>query len=251
MHFPFEKLPAELRNKIYAYSLVTGEDEPLRYKYARRNESRQWKRLKNCKRANVGLIGVSKEINAEATKVFYSGNKFLLEMFGYPFTSAVRRDYLYDIKSVEVKLNLARGGSYGQHMEEALTFGLPTFKNLTTISFILQGRNLPHQLRIQDQIRACLGSLTKLTRIDVKGAQYNQRPDDLPNPRDWAFVQLLRCYLSRHWVEWVPQDFTHNPTRVTFKKWEGPMPAYFKDWTPGKGRVDPTWGSKSKVFIGV
>ncbi|KAI9753399.1 MAG: hypothetical protein M1835_000998 [Candelina submexicana] len=243
MPFRFEELPAELRNKVYAYSLVTGEENPLRYKYVRRTKSRTWKSLKNYKRASIGLLGVSKQIHAEATKIFYDRNQFLFDSIGGPsFTTAIRVAFLHDIKSVQVKLNLARSSAYKQQAEEALAFQLPLLVNLSTVTFDLEGRDMPQDPRIEDQILACIRSFQKLKRIDIKGTQYDQFPGDLPNMRDWRFIELLRDALSLRWVEWVNEVQERPPTRVTFRKWLGPMPKSFKEWAPGKGQVNPAWG---------
>ncbi|KAI9699682.1 MAG: hypothetical protein M1836_002716 [Candelina mexicana] len=242
MPFRFEELPAELRNKVYAYSLAIGEDNPLRYKYVRRTKSRTWKSLKNYKRASIGLLGVSKQIHAEATKIFYDRNKFLFEIIGPSFTTAIRVAFLRDIKSVEVKLNLARSSAYKQQAEEALAFQLPLLVNLSTVTFDLEGRDMPQDPRIEEQILACIRSFQKLKRIDIKGTQYDEQPGDLPNMRNWRFIELLRDALSPRWVEWVNEVQQRPPTRVTFRKWLGPMPKSFKEWAPGKGRVNPAWG---------
>ncbi|KAF2739953.1 hypothetical protein EJ04DRAFT_261246 [Polyplosphaeria fusca] len=94
-YFPFMKLPAELRNAIYEYALVDcihaieieyRSSKLKRHLITRRHEKYRWENDETLRhltkwtmneRLCTALLLVSKEINAEATGIFYEKNVFL------------------------------------------------------------------------------------------------------------------------------------------------------------------------------
>lgn len=77
MPFPFQRLPPEIRNRIYTFALcIPGEISPtgggINARWSRPLDPDE--QLFIC----VGLLRTCKEVEAEAAPVLYCGNNFLL-----------------------------------------------------------------------------------------------------------------------------------------------------------------------------
>ncbi|MCJ1225613.1 hypothetical protein MMC12_002262 [Toensbergia leucococca] len=92
--FSFLKLPPELRNRIYAYTLVTYDkrafdrEEKLILDHPKLSEWERYLQLRKLEdlrcwsplSTNLSILLTNRQVHDEATKIFYSQNMFLIEL---------------------------------------------------------------------------------------------------------------------------------------------------------------------------
>ncbi|KAE9972861.1 hypothetical protein EG328_004738 [Venturia inaequalis] len=139
--FPFLRLPAELRNRIYKFSLETDDEllitDTLQKKPRRRVACRYYHRyekaLKNHKvDVNVNILRVCKQIHVEAVGILYAQPIKFMSLDGmFYFLSQIGKNNMESLRQIEIETMSM--GREGQMTEPAFT-ALINAKNLDLLN---------------------------------------------------------------------------------------------------------------------